>query len=162
MDNEQRLKELERRRRRGARLLAAGVAPAEVVRRVGVSRQAVSRWEKLLQAGGLEALRRPKHFGRPRRLSDEQCAELVRQLKGGALAAGFPTELWTLPRMAQLIEQRVAVQLTEPSVWRLLRALGWSVRRPTGQARQRDAKAIRTWTARWWPELKKSRRDRAE
>jgi len=32
----------------------------------------------------------------------------------------------------------LAVRLTQPSVWRLLRALGWSVQRPTGQARQRD------------------------
>jgi hypothetical protein len=78
----------------------------------------------------------------------------VRQLKAGALAAGFPTELWTLPRIAQLIEQRFAVRLTQPSVWRLLRALGWSVQRPTGQARQRDEKAIRTWKAKRWPELK--------
>jgi transposase len=87
---------------------------------------------------------------------------LVRQLKAGALAAGFPTELWTLPRIAQLIEQRFAVRLTQPSVWRLLRALGWSVQRPTGQARQRDEKAIRTWKAKRWPELKKSLRDKAE
>jgi transposase len=54
------------------------------------------------------------------------------------------------------------VRLTQPSVWRLLRALGWSVQRPTGQARQRDEKAIRTWKAKRWPELKKSLRDRAE
>jgi transposase len=162
MDNEQRLKDLEHRRRRGGQLLAAGVAQAEVARRVGVTRTTVSRWEQLRQSGGLEALRRPKHFGRPRRLSDAQCEELVRQLKAGALAAGFPTELWTLPRIAQLIEQRFAVRLTQPSVWRLLRALGWSVQRPTGQARQRDEKAIRTWKAKRWPELKKSRRDKAE
>jgi transposase len=162
MDHEQRLKELERRRRRGARLLAAGVAPAEVARQVGVSRQAAWRWEQLRQSGGLEALRRPKRFGRPRRLSDAQCEELVRQLKAGALAAGFSTELWTLPRTAQLIEQRFAVRLTQPSVWRLLRALGWSVQRPTGQARQRDEKAIRTWKSRRWPELEKSPRDKAE
>jgi len=43
-----------------------------------------------------------------------------------------------LPRIAQLIEQRFAVRLTEPPVRRLLQALGWSVQRPTGQARQRD------------------------
>jgi hypothetical protein len=42
--NAQRLKELGRRRRRGARLLAAGVTPAEVARWVGVSRQAAWRW----------------------------------------------------------------------------------------------------------------------
>lgn len=155
MDNEQRLIELERRRRRAVRLLDGGVKQAEVARRVGVTRTSVSRWEKLRQEGGHEALRRPKRFGRPRRLSEPQCEELIEQLKAGALAAGFATELWTLPRMRTLIEQRFAVKLTEPSVWRLLRSLGWSVQRPTGQARQRDEKAIRTWKARRWPELKK-------
>lgn len=155
MDNEQRLIELERRRRRAVRLLDGGVKQAEVARRVGVTRTSVSRWEKLREEGGHEALRRPKRFGRPRRLSEPQCEELIQQLKAGALAAGFATELWTLPRMRTLIEQRFSVKLTEPSVWRLLRSLGWSVQRPTGQARQRDEKAIRTWKARRWPELKK-------
>jgi len=155
MDNEKRLIEWERRRRRGARLLEVGVKQAEVARRMGVTRTSVSRWEKLRQEGGEEALKRPKRFGRPRRLSDAQCEELIEQLKAGALAAGFATELWTLPRMRTLIEQRFSVKLTEPSVWRLLRSLGWSVQRPTGQARQRNEKAIRTWKARRWPELKK-------
>lgn len=162
MDNEQRLKALERRRKRAARLAAAGVTQAEVARRVGVSRQSVSRWEKVREQGGVEALRRPKRFGRPRRLSDAQCEELARELKAGALAAGFPTELWTLPRIASLIEQRFAVRLAQSSVWRLLRELGWSVQRPTGQARERDERAIRTWKAKRWPQLKKSRRGKAE
>jgi transposase len=162
MNNEQRLKELEQRRRRAARLLESGLAQAEVARRVSVSRQSVSRWEQLWLEGGIEALRRPPRFGRPRRLSEAQCEELIRHLKTGALAAGFATELWTLPRIATLIEQRFTVRLTHPSVWRLLRALGWSVQRPTGQARQRDEKAIRTWKAKRWPELKKSLRDKAE
>lgn len=162
MDNEQRLIGLERRRRRAARLLAGGVAQAEVARRVGVTRTTVSRWEAVRQGGGIEALRRPKRFGRPRRLSDAQCAELMTVLKAGALAAGFGTELWTLPRMRTLIAQRFSVSLTEPSVWRLLRALGWSVQRPTGQARQRDEKAIRTWKHKRWPELKKSLRGKDE
>ncbi len=103
-----------------------GATPAEVARWLGVSRQAAWRWEQLRQSGGLEALRRPKHFRRPRRLSGAQCEELVGQLKAGARAAAFPTDLWTLPRIAQLIEQRFAVRLTQPSVWRLLLALGWS------------------------------------
>jgi transposase len=162
MGNEHRLIELERRRRRGGRLLQAGVAQAEVARRVGVTRTSVSRWEQRRQEGGIEALRRPKRFGRPRRLSDAQCAQLIQQLKAGALAAGYATELWTLPRIRNLIAERFTVSLTEPSVWRLLRALGWSVQRPTGQARQRDEKAIRTWKAKRWPELKKSRRGKAE
>ena len=162
MNNEQRLKALERRRKRAARLAAAGVTQAEVARRVGVSRQSVSRWEKVREQGGVEALRRPQRFGRPRRLSDAQCEELARALKAGALAAGFATELWTLPRIGALIERAFAVRLAQSSVWRLLRELGWSVQRPTGQARERDERAIRTWKAKRWPQLKKSRRGKAE
>jgi len=143
-------------------MLAAGVAQAEVARRVGVTRTTVSRWEALRVQGGVEALRRPERFGRPRRLSDVQCKEFISLLKGGALAAGFGTELWTLPRMRTLIAQRFSVSLTEPSVWRLLRSLGWSVQRPTGQARQRDEKAIRSWKQKRWPELKKSLRGKDE
>jgi len=155
MEHTQQLIQLERRRRRAARLLEAGMKQSDVARRVGTTRSSVSRWEKRRQEGGAQALKTPKRFGRPRRLSDAQCEELIEQLKIGALAAGFATELWTLPRMRTLIEQRFNVKLTEPSVWRLLRSLGWSVQRPTGQARQRDEKAIRTWKARRWPELKK-------
>jgi len=82
--------------------------------------------------------------------------------EGRGAGGGLPDRVVDLARIAQLIEQRFAVRLTQPSVWRLLRALGWSVQRPTGQARQRDEKAIRTWKAKRWPELKKSLRDRAE
>lgn len=162
MRHSQKLKELERRRRRGARLLAAGESQAEVARRVGVSRQTVMRWDRVRQNGGLEALRRARHFGRPERLSTEQREELVRLLKDGAIASGFPTELWTLPRIAQLLEQKFAVSMVPSSVWRLLGRLGWSVQRPTGQARERDERAIRRWKAKRWPELKKSLRDKAE
>lgn len=162
MRHSQKLKEMERRRRRGARLLAAGESQAEVARRVGVSRQTVMRWDRARQDGGVEALRRAQHFGRPERLSTTQRQELVRLLKEGAIASGFPTELWTLPRIAQLVEQKFAVSLVPSSVWRLLGRLGWSVQRPTGQARQRDERAIRTWKAKRWPELKKSLRDKAE
>ena len=54
----QKLKELERRRRRGARLLASGESQAGVARKVGVSRQTGMRWERARQEGGMEALRR--------------------------------------------------------------------------------------------------------
>ncbi len=129
-------KELERRRRRGARLLAAGQPQAEVARQAGVSRRTVMRWERLRQHGGLEALRRAEHFGRPARLSESQREEQVRLLKAGSLAAGFATELWTLPRIARSIEERFSVSMVPSSVWRLLGRLGWSVQRPSGQARR--------------------------
>jgi transposase len=61
MDNEQRLIGLERRRRRGVRLLAAGMAQADVARRVGVQRptgQARQRDEKAIRTWVRSAHRR--------------------------------------------------------------------------------------------------------
>jgi len=77
MKNERKLRELERRRRTAAQLLAAGTPQAEVARRVGVSRQSVSHWDKLRQEGGMESLQRSKCFGRPRKRTGSPHAELT-------------------------------------------------------------------------------------
>jgi transposase len=127
-----------------------------------VSRQSVLRWTKLHAQGGVAALKRTERFGRPPKLEEAQRLELIRALKGGALAAGFASELWTLPRIASLIKERFGVELSQPSVWRMLQKLGWSVQRPTGRARERDEAAIRTWKEQRWPALKKSLRGKAE
>lgn len=162
MDIEDHLIELERRRKQGMRLLANGVWPAEVARRVGVSRQSVLRWSKRHAQSGMEGLGRPKRFGRPPKLDEAQRAELIKALKVGALAAGFASELWTLPRIAKLIKERFEIELSQPSVWRMLQQLGWSVQRPTGRARQRDEAAIAEWKKKRWPAIKKSPRGRDE
>jgi transposase len=95
--------------------------------------------------------------GRPRQLSDAQLEELAKILKAGAIAAGYANELWTLPRIGALIEARFGVSLANTSVWRTLRLMGWSVQRPTGQARRRNEPAIATWKHTRWPAPKKSR-----
>jgi transposase len=87
---------------------------------------------------------------------------LIKALKTGAMAAGFATELWTLPRIARLIKERFGVELSQPSVWRMLQQLGWSVQRPSGRSRERDEAAIATWKKKRWPALKNSRRGKAE
>jgi transposase len=162
MDDKRRRKQMRRRRVKGARLLESGIAPAEVARRVGVTRQSVMRWERAIEAGGVDRVARLGTRGRPRRLSDTQLRELAQLLKAGALAAGYATEIWTLPRIAALIEEKFGVHFASSSVWVLLRRMGWSVQRPTGQARQRDERAISSWKHKRWPELKKSQRDSDE
>ncbi len=119
------------------------------------------RWTKLTERGGAEASKRPERFGRPPKLDDAQRAELIKTLKGGALAAGFASELWTLPRIASMVKERFGIELSQPSVWRMLQQLGWSVQRPAGRARERD-ETIRTWKEKRWPAIKKSMRGKAE
>jgi len=146
-------KELETRRRKGMRLLAQGVAQAEVARRLDVSRQTASSWD----ARRLEDRHswRRKTLGRPSRLEAAQRTLLAKRIVAGAVANGFPTELWTLARVAMLIKKEFGLAYSTVHVWRLLRQLGFSSQRPTGRAAQRDEQAIGRWKARRWPWLKK-------
>jgi len=155
------LKALEQRRLRAARMLKQGVAQAEIARRVSASRQSVSEWAAKLDAQGIEALKR-KRLGRPRQLSDAQCAKLTQVLLDGAIAQGFATELWTLPRIAKLIEQRFGIRYSKGHIWHLLRRLGFSCQKPARRAIQRDEAGIERWKKRRWPVLKKTPRAEAK
>jgi transposase len=140
---------------RAGRLLQRGVAQAEVARRVGVTRTTVSQWNAQLEAGGMEALNsRPR--GRPSGLAEAQRRELMSALTRGALAEGFPTDLWTLPRVGQLIERGFGRSYSESQVWRILVSLGFSCQRPSGRALERDEAAIKRWKQTRWPALKKT------
>jgi transposase len=149
--------QLKRRRRKGARLLEAGEQPAQIARRLGVSRQTVSRWQKQLRAAGRQQLvQGAGRAGRKPKLDAGQLARVEGELTGGAQAHGFKTQLWTLARVAQVIRQTTGVKLHRGHVWRVLRALGWSVQRPQTKARERDEQAIRRWVRVKWPAIKKS------
>ena len=88
--------ELKRCRRRGVKLLVAGLA-----RQVGAAPQTVIRWERLRQQGGLDLVRRAERFGNPERLAVSQRKTLVLLLKAESLAGGFTMGLWTLPQIAR-------------------------------------------------------------
>jgi transposase len=64
--------------------------------------------------------------------------------------------LWTLARVAKLIERELGVAYSTVNVWRILRELGFSSQRPAGRAIQRDEAAIKQWRTKRWPALKKS------
>lgn len=149
------LKALELRRLKGARLLKKGIPQAEVARRCGVSRQTASAWERMLKEKGAEGMKR-RTLGRPRQLSEAQRAELSKVLLEGALAQGFATELWTLPRVAKLIRERFGIRYSVGHMWHLLRALGFSCQKPARRASQRNEAGIERWKKRRWPALKKT------
>lgn len=146
---------MELRRREGMRLLGQGISQAEVARRCGVSRPTALRWEQQRQSGqGAAWKRRP--LGRRPKLKPTDKQQLEKALLQGAQAHGFLNDLWTLPRVAQLIQRQSGVRLHPGHVWRVLGRMGWSVQRPTGKAAQRDEAAIARWKKHTWPALKKS------
>jgi len=123
--------QLEHRRKQAGRLFAAGkMILAAIARQLKVSRQSVSRWHTEWQSGGVRALDGARRAGRKPRLEPRQLRKVERALRQGARANGFDTDLWTLPRVALLIERVTDVQYHPGHVWRILGAMDWTPRRP--------------------------------
>jgi len=80
---------------------------------------------------------------------------LAKLLLRGPRKLGFPTELWTLERVGQLIERRFGVTFDPSGVWHLLRRMGWSCQKPERRARERDDIAVAIWRHLEWPRIKK-------
>ena len=130
--------ELEQRRVRAVHLLCEGFSPVEVARQIGVDRRSVRRWKAATRKGGARAVAAKAACGRARRLTARDLTRLRRLLLKGALAAGLPTDLWTCPRVAWLIQRHFDIQDHPAHVSRVLHGLGFSPQKPTRRAVERD------------------------
>ncbi len=147
--------ELERRRRRAVGLLESGENLSSAARIVGASVSSVHRWYQAYQRAGPAGLRPGLTPGRPPRLSPPQRRRLLGLLQRGPPAAGYPTELWTLKRMAEVIEKKFGVRYHPGHVWWLLASMGWSCQKPERRARESDEEAIERWRRVRWAHIKK-------
>jgi transposase len=141
---------------RAVELFEAGMRQVDVATRLGVSAQTASRWYHRWQTGGRDALIGAERLGRTARLSDGQLVEVQAALMAGPKANGFGTDMWTLARVAQVIERVTGVRYSPSQTWLILRQrLGWTRQRPARRAVERDDEAIQQWIKRDWPRIKR-------
>jgi len=135
---------LEQRRRQAVQAVQKGDKVKDVARILGVHRRTVSRWLELARTPtGLAA---KPHPGSPTRLNAIQQRRLERMLLQGAKAHGWPNELWTTRRIADLIRRQFDVSLHHDHVGRFLhKVLHWSPQKPRKRARERNERAIANW-----------------
>lgn len=146
---------MEKRRLKAAKLFEKGLSPSVVARTLGVRRQSAHAWQQAWQESGVDGLRSKGLAGCKSRLTSAQEEDLAQVILDGPQAVGYPTAVWTLPRLARLIQQRHGVRYHPGHVWHLLNRLGFSCQRPTRQALERNAAEVRRWHRQRWPELKK-------
>lgn len=84
--------------------------------------------------------------------------KVEKALSKGAEANGYPNEVWTLPRAAEVIQRVTGVSYHPGYVWYILRKqLGWTWQRPSRRAVERDDEAIEQWVKQRWPQLRAPR-----
>ena len=145
------------RRKRAARLFAAGkMILAGIARELHVSRQSVSRWYMQWKRGGGRALRGAGRAGRKPKLGREQLRRVEVALRKGAKVHGFSTDLWTLPRVAVVVERLTGVHYHPGHVWKILGAMDWTLQRPARRAREWNPEKVKRWVDQRWPQVKKT------
>jgi transposase len=118
------------RRLRAAAYFAAGqMTQAAISRELKVSRQSVSRWYHAWQQEGMRALEGTGRAGRKPKVDRQQQGVLDAALRRGARAHGFDSDRWTLDRVTTVVEKLTGVAYHPGHVWKILRAMGWRLKR---------------------------------
>jgi transposase len=150
---------LEQRRRQAVRAVYAGDSVKDVARIIGVQPRSIQRWLQLAQRP--DGLAAKPHPGPTTRLSVGQQQQLDQLLRQGAQAHGWPNQLWTTQRIAELIRRHFGVSLHHDHVGRCLRQrLKWSPQKPRQRARERDEQAIAHWKRDTFPDILEAAGDR--
>lgn len=147
--------ELEIRRRLAVEMLREGYSADEVATLLDVSPRTVWRWLALARHGGPRGLSAQPVSGRSPKLSHSQEKIVLRWLRHSPTEHGFATELWTGPRLAQLIAREFGITFNPRYLSAWLRQRDLTPQKPQRRPRERDPEAIERWLAGDWPRIKK-------
>jgi transposase len=111
------------------RRVISGESPETVAKGMGLNRRTIYRWLEAHYYGGENALKAKPIPGAPPKINARQMESLARIVREKSpLQLKFSYALWTLAMIRELIRQKFSVNLSEVSVGRLMRRLGFSPR----------------------------------
>jgi transposase len=108
---------------------------------------------EVVREKGVDGLRAKQQPGRPPKLARKKRPRLEEILLKGPMAYGYPDQLWTLKRIAKVIQQEFGVEYHFCNVWKLLRTMGWSCQKPERVAREQDQRAVADWRNKEWSRI---------
>jgi transposase len=114
----------------------------------------VSQWLTAAREEGRKALYSQPH-GTHAKLTEEQKRLIPDFLWHGPEAYGFRGEVWTCPRVVDVLAREFGVTYHRDHVSRILKELGWTPQIPITRAIQRDEAAIARWRTETWPQLRR-------
>src|SRR5262245_19852049 len=125
------------KRRRAVELLGLGEPIVTVGKYLGVCVPSMKKCVSVAHSGG--SLAEKGAGGRPRAITDDQLVQLNELLAAGASAHGWPNDVWSTPRVREMIQRHFGITYSVQNTWYLLRNyLNWTSQYPTTRIRDRD------------------------
>ena len=144
----------EQLRQTAVKRVEAGESPEFVAQGLGINRRTIYRWLAAYHYGGEQALKARPIRGAPPKLNAKQMAKLSRIVRTkNPLQLDFEFALWTLAMIRELIKREFDVRLSEVSVGRLMKRLGFTPQRPLYRAWQQDPALVEQWREEEFPQI---------
>lgn len=123
----------------------------------GVDRSTLHRWLARYHEGeGESGLERREVSGRPRKLEHLSEYNLRRLVLAPATRFGFETDLWTVPRLHEVLSGRYGQEVSEDTVWRRLREAGLTWQVPERQYFEADREVREHWQRETLPRIRQT------
>src|ERR1700716_3413791 len=122
--------ELEALRLRAVQAVLNGQSQSLVARTLSVHPVTVAKWMARHRADGAAGLAAKPTLGRPRYLTPKQDQQVRQWLTQKPTVHGFPTDLWTARRVAELIRRKFDIQFHPHYLRAWLTQRGYSPQRP--------------------------------
>jgi transposase len=132
-----------------------GRSAAEVARFLGLHERTVRKWLNCYETKGADALAaKPPHGAKPK-LTPDQEAEILSWFARNPTEVefGFPTELWTGVRAAQLVQARMGVKMNSNYLIKWLRDRGITSQMVRRRARGHNEEEMSRWQREEWPRI---------
>ncbi len=151
------LTDMEWKRKQGYDLIEKNFKNSEISKVLHVNRRTVYSWRVRKENNvGYENI---KQKGAKSRLSEDQKKQLKKILEDGASQYGYDTDLWTLKRIAEIIEHEFHVHYNTTYIWQILDRMGYSAQMPLATAMEKNQDYVNEWLKNEYPEYVKEARN---
>jgi transposase len=140
---------------RAVEAVERGLPVCQVADTFGIDRTTLFRWVRNYYANGDAGLQRKNGSGRPRLLNDLDEDDFRSIVTFPASDFGYETDLWTVGRLQQVIEDLCEVKVSKDTVWRRLRDAGLTYQKPERQYFEIDEEARQAWLRTDVPKIRK-------
>jgi len=141
-------------RARAVRAIAGGQPMGQVAEAYGVNRTTLFRWVGRFAAEGSRGLERRLGSGRPRLLAAFDMEALNDIVLEPASHFGFETDLWTVGRLRQVIQEHYGMAISPDTVWRRLRDAGFTYQKPERRYFEVNEEARQEWLQNEAPQIR--------
>lgn len=148
------LKAKEQLRIAAVKRVQSGESPEEVAAGMGINRRQIYRWLERFHYNGEEGLKARPIPGAPPKVNAKQMQKLAKIIRArNPLQLNFEFALWTLAMVREVIRREFDINLSEVSVGRLMRRIGYTPQRPLYRAWQQDPALVESWRTKDYPKI---------